>query len=199
VLPDLPKLKTDITQLFHMIFKNRVNAYLGVVGEVPRYIIKEGNNPVTLRPDASRDETKLKAASAVTDFKAEELPDLSVEQRVDRLDVAAREMADQISSHAFATINEAVDRVGNVVDAKGKPFGTEALFEVLEKIHLDFEEDGIKHKEITVVFSPELTPRFKETLEKIQLDPALRERHKEIIDKKRMEWRAREAARKLVG
>jgi hypothetical protein len=199
MLPDLPKLKADIAQLFQIIFKNRVNAYLGVVGEVPRYFIKEGRNPVMLRPDSTRDETILQAASAVTDFKFEEIPNLTVEERVARLDVAARDMAKQISAHAFATMSEAVDRVGNVVDAKGKPLSVETFFEVLDKIHLDFEEDGLKHKTLNVVFSPQLTPKFREIIEQIQTDPELQERHKEIIDKKRTEWRAREAARKLVG
>lgn len=198
MLPDLPRMKKDIAELFQIIFKNRLNAYLGVVGEVPRYIIKEGANPVTLRPDDSRDETKLQAASAETNFSIEEIPRLSVEQRITKLDDAAREMACQISSHAFATINEAVDKVGNVVDAKGKPFSPEAIFEVLEKIQLDFGEDG-KHKEITVVIPPALSDRARETLVQLHSDPKLSLRYQEIIEKKREEWRAREAARKLVG
>lgn len=199
MLPDLPKLKADIAQVFQIVFKNRLNAYLGVVGEVPRYIIKEGSNPVTIRPDDSRDETTLKAASAETIFTLEEIPNLSAKQRIARLDEAARDMANQISSHAFATIMDAVDKVGNVVDAKGKPFSAEAVFAVLEKIQMDFDDDGIKHKEITIVIPPALTDRVKETMEQIHQDPELSKRYKEIIDKKRMEWRDREAARKLVG
>lgn len=199
MLPDLPKLKADIAQVFHVILKNRLNAYLGVVGEAPRSFIKEGRNPVTLRPDSSRDETTLKATSAETFFKLEEIPHLTVEQRIARLDTVAREMANQISAHAFAKINEAVDKVGNVVDAKGKPFSAEAIFEILDKIQIDFEPDGVKHKEITVVIPPGLAGRVKETLEQIHQDTELSKRYKDIIDKKRTEWRARESARKLVG
>ncbi|MDO9567490.1 MAG: hypothetical protein Q7J15_12230 [Candidatus Desulfaltia sp.] len=199
MLPDLPQLKADIAQVFHTVFKNRVNAYLGVVGEVPRSVIKEGRSPMTLRPDDSRDETTLKAASAELNLKVEEIQHLSVEQRINKLDTAAREMANQISSHAFATINKAVNKVGNVVDAKGRPFSAEAIFEVLEKIQMDFEDDGVQHKELTVVIPPALTDRVKETMEHIQQDPELSERYNKIIDKKRTEWRDREAARKLVG
>lgn len=199
MLPDLPKLKADIVQVYHTIFKNRLNAYLGVIGEVPRYCIKEGSNPVTVRPDDTHDETELKAASAETMFKLEEIPHLSIEQRIARLDVAAREMAEQISSHAFEVINKAVDKAGNVVGAKGKPFGAEALFEVMEKIQMGFEDDGIKHKEIAMVMPPALIDRAKATMEQILQDPELLKRYEEIIDKKRTEWRAREAARKLVG
>lgn len=199
MLPDLPKLKADIAQVFHLILKKRLNAYLGVVGEAPRSIIKEGRNPVTLRPDSSRDETALKLTSAETIFKLEEIPHLSAEQRIAKLDTVAREMANQISSHAFAKINEAVDKVGNVVDAKGKPLSADAIFEMLETIQIEFEPDGIKHKELTVVIPPGLAGKVKETMEKIHQDPELRKRHEDIINKKREEWRAREAARKLVG
>lgn len=199
MLPDLPKLKADIAQVFHIVFKNRLNMYLGIVGEVPRYYIKEGSNPVTVRPDDSQDKTELKMASAETMFKLEEIPHLSIEQRIARLDAAAREMAEQISSHAFEVINKAVDKAGNVVDAKGKPFSAEALFEVLEKIQMDFEDDGIKHKEIAMVMPPALVDRAKATMEQVLQDPELRKRYEEIIDKKRTEWRDREAARKLVG
>jgi hypothetical protein len=129
MLPDLPKLKDDIAQVFHLIFTNRVNAYLGVVGEVPRCIIKEGSNPVTQRPDDSRDETTLKAASVETILNSGDIPHLSVEQRIAKMDDAAREMANQISSHAFAAINDAVDKVGNAIDAKGKPLSAENIFE----------------------------------------------------------------------
>jgi hypothetical protein len=199
LLPDLPKLKADIAQVFHVILKNRLNAYLGVVGEAPRSFIKEGRNPVTVRSDSSRDETELKVTSAETIFKLEEIPHLSAEQRIERLDAVAREMAKQISSHAFAKINEAVDKVGNVVNAKGKPFSADAVFEILEKIQLDFEPDGVKHKELTVVIPPGMADQVKETLEKIHQDPELSKRYEDIINKKRTEWRARESARKLVG
>jgi hypothetical protein len=198
VLPDLPKLKADIADQFHLFFIKRVNACLGVVGEVPRNIIKEGRNPVILRPDSSRDETKLQTASIETIFKRDEIPHLTVQERMARMDDAAREMAGQISTHAFATINEAVDKVGNVVDGRGKPLSPEVVLEVLEKIQMDFDNDG-NPKELTVVIPPALTERAKETMEKLKQDPELGRRYQEIIDKKRMEWRDRETARKLVG
>ena len=198
MLPDLPKLKADIADKFHLFFVQRVNTCLGVVGEIPHCIIKEGRNPATIRPDSSKDETKLQKSSVETTFKSEEIPYLSVQERIARLDDAARKMAGQISTTAFATINEALDKVGNVIDGRGKPLSPAIFFEVLEKIQLDFDNDG-NFKELTVVIPPEMTERFKEVMEKIQQDPELVRRYEEIINKKRMEWRDREAARKLVG
>ena len=129
MLPDLPRLKEEIAQQFHLILINRVNAYLGVVGELPHSIIKEGQSPVIVRPDNSRDETKLQSASTEFILKSEEIPNISVQARIAKIDEAAREMARQISTQAFATITEIVDKVGNVVDGGGKPLSPESFLE----------------------------------------------------------------------
>ena len=198
MLPDLPTLKADIAEQFRLFFIQRVNACLGVVGELPRCIIKEGRNPVIFRPDSSRDETKLQAASVETIFNCDEIPHISVQDRMARLDDAARKMASQISTHAFATINETVDKVGNVIDGRGKPLSPAIFFEVIEKMQIDFDNDG-NFKDLTVVVPPQMIQRFNEVMEKIQQDPELQGHYKSIIDNKRMEWRDRETARKLVG
>jgi hypothetical protein len=198
VLPDLPKLKADISHLFDMYQINRINAYLGFVNEIPQSIIKEGKNPTILRGDSSRDEIEIKQASATATFKRDEIPSLSMQERMKRLDAAAKEIAAEISTIAFAAINEAVDRIGNVVDANGKPLSPEAIFEVLEKIHLDFDENG-NPEELNIVVSPDLSERFVETMQQLQNDPELKKRYDAIINTKRKEWHDREIARKLVG
>jgi hypothetical protein len=166
--------------------------------EVPKYFIQEGNRIVTLRPDGSVDETNLKQASAEMFLKGEEIPSLDPQARFAKLDDMAKEMAKQMSEHLFAEINQAVERVGNVVDRKGKPLDPEAYFEVLEKIWLEFNEDGTPQT-LTLVIPPEMQERARQTLELIQTEPALKKRYEELIIHKRIEWRAREAARKLVG
>jgi hypothetical protein len=50
-----------------------------------------------------------------------------------------------------------------------------------------------------VVMSPNLQSKAMAALEQLENDPKYAKRYKEIIDKKRLEWRDREAARKLVG
>ncbi len=110
MLPDLPELKNEILDRFHTIFQQRVNAYMGVMGEVPRCYIKEGRRTVIIRPDGKRDETVLKKASAETSIDYELVPHMSLEERINRLDKAAQEMARQISEHGFETIKDAVDQ-----------------------------------------------------------------------------------------
>lgn len=198
MLPDIPPLKREIARKLQIAFKQRVNAYMGAINEAPRYFIKEGRRVVTVRPDGHLDETLLKEASAETTIRFDEVPHLSFQDRLTKLDEAAREMARQISEHAFGQLNEAVERVGNVVDGGGKPLSPELYLEVIEKIHLDFDADG-KPSQLTLVIPPGMEQRAKEVAEKLDHDPEYRKRYRELIDKKRMQWRDREAARKLVG
>jgi len=198
MLPDIPPLKEEIARKLQSVFKQRVNAYMGAINESPRYYIKEGRQVVTIRPDGRRDETELKAASAETSIRFDEVPRLTLRDRLAKLDEAAQEMARQISEHAFRQINEAVERVGNVVHGEGKPFGPDIFMEVIEKIQLDFDADG-KPSEMMVVIPPSMGERARATLESLQQNPEYSKRYQELIEKKRMEWRDREAARKLVG
>lgn len=198
MLPDIPPLKNEIARKLQAAFKQRVNAYLGAINEAPRSFIKEGRRVVTTRPDGRNEETELQTASAETSIRFDEVPHLSIQDRLTKLDEAARAMARQISEHAFGQINEAVERVGNVVDGGGKPLSPEVYLEVIEKIHLDFDANG-KPRELSLVIPPHLEQRAKETLEKLRQVPVYSKRYQEVIDKKRLEWRDREAARRLVG
>ena len=179
-------------------FKQRVNSYMGAINEAPRCFIKERGRVVTIRPDGQVDETELKAASVETSIRFNEVPHLTFQDRLVKLDESAKEMARQISEHAFNQINDAVERVGNVVKGDGKPLNPDIYLDVIEKIHLDFEPDG-SHRPLTVVVPPGMEQRVKDTLEQLQQVPAYNKRYQELIEKKRMQWRDREAARKLVG
>lgn len=198
MLPDIPPLKQEIAKKLQTFFKLRVNAYLGAINEAPRCLIKEGRRPVIIRPDGRTDETQLKESFAETSVRLDDVPRLTLQERLAKLDVVAREMASQISEHAFSQIKEAVERVGNGVDGGGRPLSPEVILEVFEKIQLDFDADN-KHHKLTVVIPPGMAERAKETFEKLQQDPKYSKRYEEIIAKKWMEWRDREATRKLVG
>lgn len=198
MLPDIPPLKQEIAAALQAAFKQRVNAYMGAINEAPRYFIKEGRRVLTIRPDGRSDETELKQASAETSIRFDEVPHLSIQDRLAKLDDAAREMARQISEHAFGQINEAVERVGNVVNSGGKPLSPDVFLDVIEKIHLDFDAGG-NPSQLTMVIPPNMAERAKETMERLHQEPEYDRRYREIIEKKRMEWRDREAARKLVG
>jgi hypothetical protein len=198
MLPDITPLKKDIAETLRTVLKQRVRYHMGAFNESPRHYIKEGNRIVTVRPDGTTDETKLKSSEAEIIMSHDDVRDLNFQMRSEKLDAAAHEMAAQMSEHLFNILGEAVERVGNKVDGKGKPLGPEAFLEMLDKLQLEFKDDGT-HENLSIIIPPNLMEKAHVTAEQLQNDPAYRKRYEEIITNKRREWRAREAARKLVG
>lgn len=198
MLPDLPKLKRELQRIVDQYLQRQVRARMGVFDEAPRHILHEGTRMRIVRADGTVEESSLKQATAEMAIKMEEIPTLSIEDRVVRLDEIAEEMAKQISEHLFGTLNETLEKAGQVVDAKGKPFDAETLFGVLSSIQLNFDDSG-QHHGLKLVVPPAMAERVRAVFEQIDADPTLKRRHEELINRKFGEWRDREAARKLVG
>jgi hypothetical protein len=198
MLPDLPTLKRDIQKLISQYLRTQVNSRLGVFSEAQKHMIQEGNRVQILRADGSVDETEMKEVSATMEIPFKEIPHLTVKDQMVKLDEIADQMAGQMSTHLFGTLNEVLDKAGQVTDQKGKPLDAEAVFSVLEKIQIEFDKTGTHHQ-LSMVVPPALAPKAEKVFQEIQSDPMLRKRHEEIMTRKWMEWRDREASRKLVG
>ncbi len=198
MLPDLPSLKRDIQRILDRYLQQQVHARLGVFNESLQHIIHEGNRMRTIRADGSVEESNLKEASAEMSLQLAEIPHLTPNERIAKLNNMADELANQIVKHLFGTLDAVLEKAGQVANQKGKPLSAEAVFEALEKIQLDFDETG-KHHKLSIVVPPALFLRAKEVFEQIESDPALKKRYEDILTRKKLEWRDREAARKLVG
>jgi hypothetical protein len=198
MLPDLPSLKRDIQRVLTNYLKAQINARLGVFGETPMTVVHEGNRMRIIRADGSIEDQDFKASSAEMHLQVDEIPRLTLEQRITKLNDLADQMARQRSEHLIASLNATLEKAGQVVNQQGKPLDAEAVFAVLEKMQRDFDETG-KIDNLSIVVSPMLEPKAKQVFEQIMSDPILQKRHKEIIERKWSEWRDREAARKLVG
>lgn len=198
MLPDLPSFKHDIQYVLDSYLRRAINKHLGIFSEVPRHKVHEGKEMRIYRADGTVGDTGMKEASVETSMKFADIPYMTVEDRIALLDEMAKAMARQMSEHLFSSLNETAEEAGQVVDGKGKPFGIESVFAALEKLHVDFDNQG-NPKELQFVVSPALIPRIQEMIEQEKSDPSIKKRHDEIMAKKWQEWRDREAARKLVG
>jgi hypothetical protein len=198
VLPDLPTLKGDIQRVLLEYFHGQVYVRLGFLSDVPKHTIHEGRHLRTVRADGTIEESDLKQASAEMAVPFEEAPRMTLEQRIAKINDMADQMARQMGEQLFGSLNETLDKAGQTVDRKGQPLDAEAIFSVLEKIEIEFDETG-KHKELSIVVPPALESKAKQAFEQLQTDPVLRKRYDEIMMRKRMAWLDREASRKLVG
>jgi hypothetical protein len=90
-----------------------------------------------------------------------------------------------------------VNKTGNVISGKGKPFTFDHFLEALEKMLIDFDEDGNPFMP-SILISPEDWERIKSDFPKWDTDPENKKKIQSIINKKRDEWYDRESHRKLV-
>lgn len=127
------------------------------------------------------------------------LPPLKTIQQVfEALEVAAQDMARQSETMLFQKLDESTRESGNVLDAGGRPFEPAMLLEALEKMWIDFDENG-KPEMPTIVLHPDLFSSIKDRLPEWESDLEFIAKRREIMGRKKEEWRDRESHRKLVG
>jgi hypothetical protein len=199
VLPDLVALKVDIQFRITSYLRNAIRARQGVFAQAPRYTLHEGTSTRTIRADSSVEDTELKEASAEMSIPFEEIPRMTPASMQKKLDEIAEKMAGQMVGHMFESLNTTLDKAGQTIDAKGKGLTTELFFELLEKVEVQFDEDGEVEDGHRFVVGPQLLPQVQKLQEEAERNPEVKRRHEEILKKKWLEWRDREAARKLVG
>jgi hypothetical protein len=196
MLPDLPIIKAELQMVLTRYLRTKVDHRLGVFRDVPKHIVHEGKSMRIRRADGSIEDSGLKTASAEISIKQSDVPALTPRERILQLDRMAEEMAQQMSKLLFGSLEATLDRAGQAVHLNGKPFNAEAILSTLEKMEIDFDQNGT-HQPITIVGNnPDLVRR---ALEQLESHPPLKTRYDELMNKKRAEWGDREANRKLVG
>ena len=113
------------------------------------------------------------------------------------LEKMAEDFSGQHSKMLFERMKQSTAKTGNVVDAGGQAINPNLLLQMLEKIEIDFREDG-QPRLPTLVISPEHYERLKEKMLEWEKNEHYKRRFDELIERKRQEWRDRESHRKLV-
>ncbi len=114
------------------------------------------------------------------------------------LDQMANDIAQAQMKAFFEQLGKMCAETGQTFDCGGQVLTAESLFQMMENMFINFDEDGKAH-ELTFVFGPQMAGRVKEILESLETDPDLKKQHDELMERKRMQWRDKEASRKLVG
>jgi hypothetical protein len=195
VLPDLPRLKSDIQKVLMGYLRVKAHQNLGVFAQSPRHVAHEGNRLYTLRADGSETESEFAQATGELTVHLAEVPQLTIQERIAKLDAMADDMARQMSERLFGSLDEVLKRSGQSVDQEGQPLSAETILAALELIEMDFD----KPPELSVVIPPALQEKAAIAFHNLKTDPVLNRRYEDLMARKRLDWRARETARTLVG
>ena len=198
MLPDYPKLKEKIQNLLIARMKKVQSASMGPLAGMPTYRVFEGNKSVWIREDGTKEVLEQKRAEAKIEINVKEYEEITPLEILNRIDIAAQELAIQRMKVALKKIDKAVEQTGNIVDTKGRPFSIEDYFKMIGAIWIDFDEKG---KPILPSFLGEEKAKKSiiEVLLQLKSDAKCKKRFDELIEKKKEDWRDRESNRKLVG
>lgn len=109
----------------------------------------------------------------------------------------AEEAAKQQMGQLFSMMDENCKKAGTSTDAGGRPFTAEMLLAAWEEIDIDFDELG-RPRLPTIVVNPKSGPTIAAALAEADKSPEMRRRFNDLMQQKWMDWRDREADRKLV-
>ena len=134
--------------------------------------------------------------SVPVQIRFDEIPELVGERLIAKIESIAEELARQTSKDGFKKIEEELSKVGNFVNAAGRPVSEEVFFEMLEKMDMTFDDDG--NPNITFIVHPDMGEHLRRLSEKWGADAKFQERYKGLMRAKREAWLDRENNRKLV-
>lgn len=198
MLPDLVLLKKDLADVLMRYMRVQADRRLGTFADAAVHFLHEGDRSHIWQADDSIDDIEKKTASAEMTLAVADIPAMTLDERMRRLDQMAETMAKQKYEGLWASLNATLEHAGQVMDHKGKPLDAEAILAVLELIDIDFSRDG-QQSPLTIVVPPNMGDAARIAFEQLERDPELKARHDALTQRKRAEWRDREAARKLVG
>ena len=198
MLPDFLKVKEKLEKKLNHQLKQALLSHLGPLADVPTFIFFEGNKAIIIREDGSIAEMNPKEMRVDQEIKLAEIEEMSHEMVLDKINTMAEEMAEKQKRLSYEVIRKTAEEVGNVVSADGKPLSMDVLFEMLEKVSQDFDEEG-NPDELTPIATPEVYAAIVKTIEQAKTNPENDKRYNAIMERKREEWRVRENNRELVG
>jgi hypothetical protein len=196
VLPDIPKTKAEISRQLRLRIRSVARSLNPFLRMGTTVIQHEGFTHSYEQLGTGIVEEQLKEHAIPIEIRFSEVPDLIGDKLTAKVDAIADELARRTSQDAYKKLDESTGKVGNWVDAGGRPLTQNIYLEMLEKMDMDFEEDG--QPGFSLVMHPDLAEVVRVRMEEWEKDKDFQRRYDELIRVKREAWVDRESNRKLV-
>jgi hypothetical protein len=196
MLPDFPKIKSEVHRDVLGRIRRRADSADSVVSQIKRFSQHEGRDMRYDRVDAPPVESGPEELGARFEVLLSDVPDLIGPKLDAKIEEIAQEIAKQEAEMFYRRIGETCDEVGNSMNAKGQPLTAELLLQMFSNVQMNFGPDGRPTAQF--VIHPDMAPALRKAGEELERDPELRRRHEDILRRQREEWATRESHRKLV-
>lgn len=152
----------------------------------------EHRGPVrNVRGPSPLDQT-MRSVEAESSISADAIRNTSIEDYTCFLYDLATSSIRTLAPGFFKGLAEITDAAGTSVDGRGQPFSFDMLNDVLEKLYIEFDEEG-KPILPTLLMHPMMAERIKN----MRLTPEQERRQAEIIERKKAEYYAKKRTRRL--
>jgi hypothetical protein len=197
MLPDFIAAKKYIRIYLAKLLKKEIEGGDALLSMMRRRTQHEGDQYAIRGVDGQTEESGFEEMASEFAITSDELIEKGVLACAEKLQEAAKEIAKSSSIMMFNRIKGATERTGNVIDGGGKPLTPELLLELMQKVEMDFDDEG-NPLNMAFVVSPETWETYKDRFREWDQDPEVVRKRDLIMARKRREWLDRESNRKLV-
>jgi hypothetical protein len=197
MLPDYPETKRLFERFFQTYMRRKARQVSPFLNAVQVRYIHEGRGMKVTRADDTESESTVQQISSMMEIRFDEIEHLTFEKVIQKFDELVMDMVRKQAGFAMERLGEDLPK-SQTVDAKGKGLTPEVMYDLFERIQLEYNPDGTPQAlHVTGhLFTPE---KLQALQEQIKADPELDKKFDDLMRRKKEAWLAREADRKLVG
>jgi len=163
---------------------------------IPRRMMHEGDIVSVKSGKGLPVESEVKEVGAGFMLRNEDIISKGMDAYYAKLDELSQSIKNQEEKIMLKAMEQAAERVQNVIDAKGE-FSFSTILDALEKMTVSFDSKGNPSGH-NIIVSPSVYAKMQAKLPEFEKNQEYKERYKEIMDRKRKEWLDRENSRRLV-
>ncbi len=194
MLPDFPKVREFTNEKMMIWFHRRVFQKTGIMQEILKEEIHEGNRVELHRYDGTKQKVSMKPTVSEMRLERDEFKEKGLPAVLTAMDKTAADIARKQTKYFFEQLDDICEQAGQTYDAKGQPLSYDLILEQFEMVQIDFDENG--QPLMPTILSG---PKIHEIFDKLEITEEQEKRFEEIIEQKRSEWHYRESDRKLVN
>jgi hypothetical protein len=196
MFPDFPKIKLEVKKNFEEhLRKQSVSDPL--VGSITQVLVHEGDKLIYHTVEGDKKETTFNKIQSEFTMKNDEIIDKGAKALVSTINEIAGDFQNQIGNNILAKLEDTTKETGNIIDGKGQEISPDLIIKALEKMPIDFDEEGNPYMP-TLFVSPEMGKKIGDKIPEWEKDETHKRRVDELMLKKKEEWNDRESNRKLV-
>ena len=197
MLPDFPKIKRKWTAKFVQLVRSQVNN-ASFVSQIKKVRYFEGDGMKVTDATGEIEESNYKKISEELDINSQDLIERGPFAFMEGLEKLARDLSSQQTQMIFESLDKTTAKTGNIVNSGGQEINPDHFLLLLEKIELEFREDGQLRPPTFVLPTPKDCERLNEKLPEWEKNEDFKRKFIELMERKKQEWNDRESHRKLV-